>query len=148
MWAVGNLLIGGVTSLGSAGSATLELETGAEDFVVLSGHGAFVEGSGTVTIPEGTTFTTFAEHGSTISDQLGNAIETGREVTMSEFGHEVTGARSYLPGARVPNYTLHPPNGLNIMGSPVTVSQPTTLNTLLRANMGNVRWAACLQCIP
>jgi len=120
----------------------------AADDVVLSGHGAFVEGSGTVVVPQGTTLTTYTGHGQSISDTLGNFIETGTPINMAQFGDEVLGATTHLPGATVPNYTLYPPTGLNIMGNPVTVSQPTTLNTLLQPNMGHVHWAACLACVP
>ena len=43
----------------------------------------------------------------------------------------------------MPNYTLYPPEGLNIMGNPTTVNSPKTLKKLIKPNMGNVKWAAC-----
>lgn len=103
---------------------------------VLSGHGSYHPSSGTTVVPEGTQVTFYSEHGSTITDPLGNAVETGKDVS-NVF------QRTFGPGDVVPNYTLHPPTGLNIMGSPTTVTQPTNLSDLLQPNMGNVDWAAC-----
>jgi hypothetical protein len=93
-----------------------------------------------------TSFTTYTGLGNTISDALGNAIETGGDVTP--FANEMTGAQTYLPGSQVPNLTLYPPDWdppLNIMGNPTTVSAPTNLNVLLQPGMGNVQWAACCE---
>jgi hypothetical protein len=111
---------------------------------VLSGHGGLIDGAGQIEIPYRTSLTTWTEHGNTITDNLGNAIETGRPITYAEFGDEITGARTYLPGSSAPNYTLFPPDGLSIMGNPITVKSPKQLSSLLRPNMGNVSWAACL----
>jgi hypothetical protein len=44
--------------------------------------------------------------------------------------------------------TLYPPEGLNIQGSPTTVSTPTNLDQLLKPDMGNVNWAACCNVNP
>lgn len=93
-------------------------------------------------LPQGTSLTFWTEHGNTIPDALGNAIETGGNITVEQFP-EAAGARSYLPGSVVPNYTLYPPTGLNIMGNPITVTSPTSLSSLLQPGMGNVNWAAC-----
>ncbi|MHB1910620.1 MAG: putative adhesin [Acidimicrobiales bacterium] len=70
--------------------------------------------------------------------ELGNAIETGSGLERSVF------QQTFGPGEQVPNYTLHPPEGLNIAGKPVTVSEPTQLSELLQPNMGACSWAACL----
>jgi YD repeat-containing protein len=114
------------------------------DQTVLSGHGGLVVGDSSpiTTVPQGTSLTFWTSHGNGISDALGNAIETGAPITIQQFP-EVEGAASYLPGSTVPNYTLFPPDGLNILGNPTTVSAPTSLNTLLQPNMGNINWAAC-----
>ena len=119
---------------------------------ILSGHGALVVGdSSPVTfVPKGTSLTVWSEHGNTISDALGNAIETGASPTLQQFPG-AAGARTYLPGSAVPNYTLYPPtwgNPINIMGNPTTVAAPTSLSTLLQPGMGNVNWAACLEVVP
>jgi len=117
---------------------------GADKKNVFSGHGAHNPFDRHTVVPEGTSFTTWTEYGNTITDKLGNHIETGGEISFSNFGaDEITGAKTYLPGAEVPNYTLYPPNGLNIKGNPTTVTSPKTLNKLLKPDMGNVKWAAC-----
>jgi hypothetical protein len=121
----------------------LAAESGAAR-TVLSGHGGLFEGAGEITVPEGTSFTTWTAQGNTITDALGNAIETGRPITYAEFGNEIVGARTYLSGSSVPNYTLFPPGELNIMGNPTIVTQPTQLGSLLAPNEGNFNWAACL----
>jgi hypothetical protein len=72
--------------------------------------------------------------------------QEGQNITLDQFP-EAAGARSYLPGSVVPNYTLYPPTGLNIMGNPTTVASPTSLSSLLRPGMGNVNWAACREVI-
>jgi RHS repeat-associated protein len=117
---------------------------------ILSGHGGLLVGdsSPVTTVPQGTSFTVWTEHGNTISDALGNAIETGRNITLNEFP-EAAGARSYLPGSVVPDYTLAPPFNptLNILGNPTTVATPTPLSQLLQPGMGNVNWAACLSVV-
>ena len=94
--------------------------------------------NGSITVPEGTSLTTYAPHGASITDELGNAIETGSGLENSVF------QQTFGPGEAVPNYTLHPPDGLSIVGNPVTVSEPTQLSELLQPNMGACSWAACL----
>ncbi|RUL72506.1 DUF6861 domain-containing protein [Dyella choica] len=103
---------------------------------VFSGHGAYYPQNRTVVVPDGTQVTFYSAHGATITDDLGNAIETGQDVS-NVF------QRTYGPGSVVPNYTLSAPNGLNIMGNPVTVTEPTNLSELLQPGMGKVCWAAC-----
>ncbi len=156
----GQLLSYLITTLAIPGAGEEEMETGASaswlnnirtttaadetGSTVLSGHGALVVGdSSPVTIlPEGTSLTFWTEHGNSISDALGNAIETGGQITVEQFP-EAAGARSYLPGSVVPDYTLYPPTGLNVFGNPTTVTSPTSLSSLLQPGMGNVNWAAC-----
>lgn len=120
---------------------------------ILSGHGGLVVGdsSPVLQVPSGTSVTVWTEHGNTISDALGNAIETGGNITIDQFP-EAAGARSYLPGSFMPNYTLYPPdwNGvqLNILGNPTTVVTPTPLGNLIGPGLGNVNWAGCLEVVP
>jgi len=87
-------------------------------------------------MPDGTSLTTFSKFGSTISDPLGNVIETGGDLSKVY-------KRTYGPGDRIPNYTLHPPGDLKIKGSPITVDKSTQLSELLKPDMGECRWAAC-----
>ena len=119
----------------------------AEGGTILSGHGELVAGefSPVLQVPDGTSITVWTGHGGVISDALGNAIETGGPINMSLYP-EIQGAQTYLPGSFMPNYTLSPPTGLNIMGSPITVGVPTQLSGLVQPGMGNVQWAACLFC--
>jgi RHS repeat-associated protein len=130
-------IIGAVTLGGTTAGETADVN-------VLSGHGGYDPANGTTTIPANTSFTTWTAHGNSISDTLGNAIETGGSITYQEYGDQIAGAKTYLPGAEVPNYTLFPPDGLNIAGNPTTVTNPTNLSQLLSPNQGNVNWAACL----
>jgi RHS repeat-associated protein len=113
---------------------------------ILSGHGSYNPRNGTVTVPEGTSVTVWTEHGNSISDKLGNYIETGKDITFQDFGSKITGARTYLPGSQMPNYTLHPPFNpdLNIMGNPTTVWRSVNLSNLIKPGQGNIQWAACL----
>jgi len=76
---------------------------------------------------------------------LGNAIETGGEISADAFP-EIEGAHTYLPGSYIPDYSLLPPDGLNILGNPTTVASPTPLSKLLSPGMGNIQWAACRVC--
>jgi hypothetical protein len=108
--------------------------------VVLSGHGSWSPSDGYTTVPEGTTFHTYAPLGETIYDGLGNAIETNT-LAQYEGSYSLT---TYGPGSQVPNLTLHSPEGLVILGNPVTVEANTLLGNLLLPNMGDVHWAACL----
>ncbi|WP_460106812.1 putative T7SS-secreted protein [Streptomyces sp. YKOK-J1] len=108
----------------------------ADNQLVLSGHGGIRQGDGSaVTVPEGTSFHMYSNHGETISDALGNRIETGNPPALEIYG----------PGEQLPDYSLFPGDGLNILGAPrnVTVSGETLLSELLRPNMGPVHWAAC-----
>ncbi|MFI6275844.1 putative adhesin [Streptomyces sp. NPDC050988] len=104
--------------------------------LVLSGHGGIRAGDGTsVTVPEGTSVSMYSRHGEPISDALGNRIETGNPSALEVYG----------PGEQLPDYSLFPPDGLNILGTPrnVTATGETPLSELLRPNMGSVHWAAC-----
>jgi hypothetical protein len=107
---------------------------------VFSGHGSIPTGdTSTVVVPQGTYVNLYSPHGTTISDSLGNAIEFHGTAVPTE----VVG-----PGRVMPDYILSPPTGLNIMGHPITVTQPTRLSDLLRPNMGDTHWAACREVWP
>jgi hypothetical protein len=104
--------------------------------LVLSGHGGIRDGdSALVTVPEGTSVHMYGKHGESISDSLGNKIETGSPKALEIHG----------PGVKLPDYSLFSPDGLNIQGTPrnITVTDETRLSELLRPNMGPVHWAAC-----
>ena len=103
---------------------------------IFSGHGGHDPSDGTVTVPEGTSVTVYSEYGATISDRLGNQVETGGDLSNVY-------SQTFGPGEEMPNYTLYPPDGLNIQGDPVTVDKATPLSDLLQPDMGDCRWAAC-----
>lgn len=109
---------------------------GPDGRIKFSGHGGWDPRDGYATVPEGTSFTVYGEHGSTISDRLGNLIETGGDTSRVY-------SNTFHAGERVPDYTLHPPDGLDIKGSPLTVSEPTRISDLLRPHQGDVDFAAC-----
>jgi hypothetical protein len=102
----------------------------------ISGHGAYDPDHGQFVVPSGSSITTFAKHGSTITDALGNLIETGGN-TSEIYSH------TFHAGESIPNYTIYPPDGLNILGSPQTVTRPTLISELISANMGPVDLAVC-----
>lgn len=106
--------------------------------VKLSGHGTYNPENGTVTVPKGTSVTVYAEHGARITDGLGNRIETGQDVSGVY-------SRTYTEGEVMPNYTLHPPDGLDTQGTPHTVDRATNLRGILSEGMGPVDWAACVE---
>jgi hypothetical protein len=106
------------------------------DGVTISGHGGYEPGNGFTFVPGGTTVTAYAEHGSTITDALGNLIETGGDTSRVY-------SKTFYPGESIADYTIYPPDGLNIMGTPRTVLVPTRLSELLNENMGQVHLAVC-----
>ncbi|MBZ4322284.1 DUF6531 domain-containing protein [Streptomyces sp. SCA2-4] len=104
--------------------------------LVFSGHGGINAGDGTpVTVPHGTSVAMYGRHGDSISDALGNDIERGTARPLEVYG----------PGEQLPDYSLFPPTGLAIEGTPrtLTVTREAYLSELLRPNMGRVHWAAC-----
>jgi hypothetical protein len=106
------------------------------DDLVISGHGDYLPIHGDTLVPSGATVTIYAEHGSSITDALGNLIETGGD-------RSGVYSKTYGAGETIPDYTIHPPDGLNILGTPQTVLVPTRLSDLLHENMGNVHLAVC-----
>ena len=102
----------------------------------ISGHGDYSPAHGYMKVPRGTTITVYAEHGSIISDALGNLIETGGD-TSGVY------SETFLAGEPIPDYTIYPPDGLDIMGAPQTVAYPTHLSELINEDMGPVDLAVC-----
>ncbi|MDQ6788071.1 MAG: FG-GAP-like repeat-containing protein [Acidobacteriota bacterium] len=113
-----------------------------------AGHGEFRYGSGTTTVPPGTSITFWTEEGMGIPDAMGKLIETGDYDAIIQnpaFAARMEGAVTHLPGAEIPNFTLKAPNGLNIMSNSLVVEDATTLSDLLNPGMGQMDWAACLK---
>lgn len=103
----------------------------------ISGHGAYFPVDGYITVPRNTTITVYADHGSSITDELGNLIESGGD-TSHVYSH------TFQPGERLPNYSIYPPDDLEIMGTPQTVTETTRLTELIDEDMGDVHLAICL----
>jgi hypothetical protein len=104
--------------------------------ITISGHGAYSPADGFITVPQNTTITVYADHGSSITDELGNLIESGGDTSHVY-------SRTFHPGERLPNYTVYPPDELDIMGTPQTVTEPTRLTELIDEDMGDVHLAIC-----
>ncbi|MBL1079202.1 RHS repeat protein [Nocardia sp. 2] len=126
----------------SSGEAVIRDPGRPDGDLVFSGHGTIGHGDlAEVTVPPGTSVNMYSPHSDTISDALGNRIETDNPKPVATFN----------PGDKIPDYYLLPPTApmtpLNIMGSPVTVTGPTRLSELLRSNMGSTHWAACREVV-
>jgi hypothetical protein len=123
---------------GSGHGYAVEVLPGGAGPQVFAGHGEYRLLSGDVEIPEGTSLTFWSEHGRGIRDSVGQAIERGE---VPDGFHE--GAVTYLPGARIPDYTLTSPRGLTVYENSTTVEDATRISDLIRPGMGNCQWAAC-----
>lgn len=92
---------------------------GRADGRVLSGHGG-LEVDGDTRVPRGTRIHFYTQHGQVVPDGLGGDIETGAAHGHSiEQGNTPGAARIFTGGDSIPNYTISPPHGLTIQGSPV-----------------------------
>jgi hypothetical protein len=120
----------------SANQSPAHGETPEASRQTISGHGSYDPDNGLFVVPKGSSITTFAEHGSTITDSLGNLIETGGD-TSRVF------SLTFHAGESIPNYTIHPPDGLNILGSPLTVTESTLISELIHEGMGDIDLAVC-----
>ncbi len=103
---------------------------------VFAGHGSLVVNK-YHTVPEGTTLVVYSWDGATITDELGQAIESGH-IPDTAF------KKTYKPGDNIPEYHLHPNCGmLTIDPQSRQVQSDTPINKLLEPNMGECHWAAC-----
>jgi RHS repeat-associated protein len=149
-WGVGKLAAEEVVERGAsqAGQTYAKTVTPGGTGRALAGHGELRPGSGDFIIPNGTSLTLWTQEGKGITDGLGKLVEMGDYASIAAnpvMASAVTGARTVLPGGRVPNYFLTAPNGLNIMGASRTVEDATPLSNLLGPSMGPWDWAACLK---
>ncbi len=102
-------------------------------------------------MPPGTSIT-LPREGITIWDKTGRYIETGDWLGLSEaaknhtrIANDIEGMTTWLPGSKIPNYRLSPPNTLNIYSNSVIVSESIHIEFLLKPNMGYRQWAACTE---
>ncbi len=117
----------------------------------LTGHGEYVFGSGNVVVPKGTAIT-LPREGIKILDETGRYIEAGDWNGLAKaasqnprIANDIEGMTTWLPGSKVPNYTLSAPTNppLRIFQNSTSVESRTFLDQLLQPNMGCIQWAAC-----
>ncbi len=97
-------------------------------------------------MPAGTTIYFYSENGKALLDSFGGELES-----MSAMFDQASPSQTVGPGEPCPNYTLYPPDDLDIKDSPddvdqYTVGGPITLAELVTdpAIIGNeCYWAAC-----
>ena len=138
--------------------------------VVISGHGRFNEEylddhpterrkkSGTFAVPTGMTVVMYAPPGAYLDNAVANLIETGNPPAIGLLElKQVDSSRvqsmpsaypwSYTAGQPVINYTVRPPEGLTIKGTPITVETPTSLRVLVdnvkTSGQVTVHYACC-----
>jgi len=116
-----------------------------------AGHGEYRIGSGDITIPQGAAVT-LPREGINILDTTGRYIEAADWDGLAKaaaqnprIADDINGMTTWLPGSKVPNYTLSAPTSppLKIYQNSTTVETRTYLDDLLDQNMGCVDWAAC-----
>jgi transcriptional regulator with XRE-family HTH domain len=105
--------------------------------VKISGHGAYDPADGVTVVPPGTEVRMFAPHGAQISGDLGQAIESG--VNISHVW-----SKTFQPGDQIFNYTIHPIADWEIVGHPYRVDAPTLVGDILGPGMGPVDIATCV----
>ncbi|MBB5802821.1 hypothetical protein F4560_002589 [Saccharothrix ecbatanensis] len=134
---------------------------------VVSGHGRFSEGHlaterrtkrGTFTVPQNMTVRMYAPNGAYLDNAVANRIETGQVPRADELELKQTDSAKVEPmpagypwtftaGQEVVDYTVRPPDGLSIQGSPITVDAPTPLRVLVERAAADghtqVHYACC-----
>jgi hypothetical protein len=102
------------------------------------GHGA--DGT-TFIVPKGSSITFYSPRGADISNALGQQIEEG--VNIAHLYKQ-----TYSSGQSAPNPILSAIEDSSVsknpVGSVIRVEQQTPLSQLMRENMGNCHWAACM----
>ena len=121
----------------------------------LTGHGGKFVDSPSFVVPEGSAVT-LPRPNISILDRTGQYIEKGDweglaalAKTNPRVARDIEGMTTWLPGAKVPGYTLFPPDkGINLFSRSHSVYQPTPLQQILEPNLGCVQWAACTSFLP
>ncbi|MFD1320437.1 RHS repeat-associated core domain-containing protein [Micromonospora sonneratiae] len=119
---------GGDGSRGKGGAGPDDPESitvgGRANGQVVAGHGWYFEMDGeTPPLPGGIYLHFYVEHGEKLLDRIGEMIERG--------ARNVKPVETFGPGARVPNYLIGPPRGLNILTGSTTVGSPRHLADML-----------------
>lgn len=113
--------------------------------IVFSGHGGFETSTDPpwVTVPSGSTIYFYSDNMKALLDSHGQTVET-----MAAALDGATPSQVVYAGERCVNYTLYPPDGLDIQDAPddveqVIVGSAETLGSLLNKYTGDIYWAAC-----
>jgi hypothetical protein len=109
--------------------------------VVISSHGVWYTGNGLVRVPTGDQVSTYVPLTTTMgSECLGQDIDTGHV-----HGGDTKYLHIYVAGQLMPNFTFihydYPDQGKYV----TNVTDPTTLNNLIRPGEGRIAIAACAQ---
>ncbi|WP_283241018.1 RHS repeat-associated core domain-containing protein, partial [Pseudoalteromonas sp. S3178] len=115
----------------------LSCKDGGPKRVVFAGHGIIDETKSAI-VPVGSTLTVYAFNGATITDDLGQLIESGGSLNSDVY------KKVYVAGDVIPGYVLlDNPGDIELLDSSVQVSKPTDISELLAENVGDCHWAAC-----
>jgi hypothetical protein len=107
---------------------------------------------GFTVVPEGTAIT-LPRQDIRILDRTGQYIEKGDWEGLANLAkvdqrvaRDLEGMTTWLPGAKVPEYTLFAPdNRINLFSNSRTVNQPTPLSEILEPNQGCIQWGVCTE---
>jgi len=136
---------------------------------VVSGHGSFNEHhlevverrkkSATFKVPLGVTIVMYAPAGAALENDVANLIEKGTPPTLGDLvlkaGHSSSQTKPiptpypyrFTVGDDVINYTVSPPDRLNVMGKPYIVSSPKSLKKIVDELSGKgsitIHYACC-----
>ncbi|MBU6954546.1 putative adhesin [Hahella sp. HN01] len=134
--------------------------------IVISGHGTFNEKylatAGrkkipTFPIPPGVTLICYAPPGAALDNPLAQKVEVEAvvDISMVELKQRDSSTVKPMPGDEYPfeltegnemiDFTVMPPDGLALLGSPVTVTVPTPLRVLVEQHKdeGTIHYACC-----
>ncbi|MHA3914407.1 putative adhesin [Halovulum sp. GXIMD14793] len=123
----------------------------------MAGHGSInLNADGTVpttVVPDGTSVTVPIGHNQSLLDDAGRLIEAGdvdggMRLQQEILPDSIEGAQTYLPGAEIPDYVIHPGPDLNILPGSRTVDRQTPLSEILAPNMGWINLATCTNEFP
>jgi hypothetical protein len=101
---------------------------------------------------KGLRLTALPRDGIKILYEAGRYIEAGdwnglakAAIQNPRIANDIDSMTTWLPGSKVPNYTLSAPTNppLRIFQNSTSVESKTCLDQLLQPNMGCIQWAAC-----
>jgi hypothetical protein len=140
---------------GDAGHFAAKSITPGGTGTALSGHGGKFLDDGYFIVPQATSIT-LPRPDISILDRTGIYIEKGDWEGLARLANrdprvarDIDGMTTWLPGAKVPAYTLFEPDeGINLLSNSHSVYRPTPLQKILEPGLGCVQWAACTNFLP